>query len=242
MTRRGRAARATGPGDLRRRELPDKPPTFAGPPGFVEEGIGRRQDVFRVPQEPHGSCGSLVDPLVPESVKDPGAPVRVVMVRPDDPGRSAGGDGAGESLLHGSGMMGSEEGLESLWDHGHGTRACGLKRLEESGVCDLVLVRVRGHAPESRVRSGRGDASRPSCSKETSESKPQERQRTQRVRETGRRASRRGSEKLRGRTVAGEVTPRPTDLSGRCRWRGVKPQEGRSGPCWTGEGVAIRTP
>jgi hypothetical protein len=43
MTRRGRAVRATGPGDFRRRELPDKPSTSADPPGSVEEGIGRRR-------------------------------------------------------------------------------------------------------------------------------------------------------------------------------------------------------
>jgi hypothetical protein len=47
----------------------------------LESGTGRRQNVFRVPQEPQGSCGSPVDPPVPGLVKHPGAPVRVVAVR-----------------------------------------------------------------------------------------------------------------------------------------------------------------
>jgi len=43
-------------------------------------------------QEPQGSCGSLVDPLVPGLVKNPGAPVRRVMVRPDAEDSSARGE------------------------------------------------------------------------------------------------------------------------------------------------------
>ncbi len=166
MTRRGRADRATGPGDLRRRELPDQPPTSAGPPGSEEEGIGRRQSVFRVPQKPHGSRGSLVDPPVSESVKDPGAPARCVMVRQDVSGRSAGGDGADESPCHGLGMMGFVEGLESP-----GTTAVepvrkGSSVFKAKEAVDHVLARVRGRrAPESGRRSGHGDVSRPPRSK-----------------------------------------------------------------------------
>jgi hypothetical protein len=241
MTRRGRAARATGPSDVRRRELPDKPPTFADPPGSVEEGIGRRQSVFRVPQKPHGSCGSLVDPLVRESVEDPGAPARCVMVRPDATGRSAGGDGADESPCHGSGMTGFVEGLESP-----GTTAVEPER-EGSSVfpteeaVDHALARVRGRrAPEPGRRSGHGDVSRPPPPKGRSSRNPRSGSGPSvPARPEG--GSRRGSEKLRGRTVAGEATPRTTDLSGPRRWRGEKPQEGRSGPCRTGEDVATRT-
>jgi hypothetical protein len=195
-----------------------------------------------MPQEPQGSCGSPVDPPVPESVKDPGAPARCVMVRPDVSGESAGGDGAGESLRHGSGMMRFEEGLESLWDHGHGTRACGLKRLEESGVCDLVFVRVRGRdAPESRGRSGRGDASRPSRSKGTFESKPQERQRAQRARKTEGRATRRGGEKPRGRNCGGRGNPASYGSPRSMSLEGRETPGGASRSCWTGEDVATRT-
>jgi hypothetical protein len=189
-----------------------------------------------------GAAGLSKIRWFPSRSKDPGAPVRVVMVRPDDAEGSAGGDDAGESPRHGSGMTGFEEGLRESWDHGHGTRACGLKRLREFGAYDLLLARAEGRgASESEGRGGRGDASRPSRSKGPPESEPQERQRTQRVRMAGERANRRGSERLRGRTVAGEANPRHTDLFGRSRWRGVNPQEGRAGPCWTGEDVATRT-
>lgn len=118
----------------------------------------------------------------------------------------------------------------------------GLKRLQEQG-------RVRPPARESG-RTGRAGLDRTqrtrrrvtaSALERPPEPKPQERQRAQRARETGRRATRRGSEKLRGRTVAGEANPRPTDLSGPRRWRGEKPQEGRPGPCRTGEDVATHT-
>jgi hypothetical protein len=64
-----------------------------------EWNTGRRQNVFRKQHEPHGSCGSPVDPLVSWSVEDPGAPVRSVMVRPDAEDGSAGGDERGRRPL-----------------------------------------------------------------------------------------------------------------------------------------------
>ena len=137
---------------------------------------------------------------------------------------------------------GLRRGTRESWDHGRGTSTQRLKRLQGEGS---GRPRARKSSRTARARVGTTQRTRRRVTafalERTLESKPQERQRTQRVRETGRRASRRGSEKLRGRTVAGEVTPRPTDLSGRCRWRGVKPQEGRPGPCRTGEDVAART-
>jgi len=45
--------------------------------------------------KPHGSCGSLEDPLVLESVENPGAPARSIMVRPGASGSSARGDERG---------------------------------------------------------------------------------------------------------------------------------------------------
>jgi len=49
--------------------------------------------------EPQGSCGSLVDPLVVESVKDPGTPVRRIMVRPGAEDSSVRGDERERKLL-----------------------------------------------------------------------------------------------------------------------------------------------
>jgi hypothetical protein len=84
-----------------------------------------------------------------------------------------------------------------------------------------------------RRRRGAADvATRPGLTgpKGLCESKPHERQRAQRAREAGGRANRRGGEKPRGRSVPGEASPGDTALSGRCRWRGSEPQEGRSSP------------
>jgi len=106
--------------------------------------------VFRMPHEPQGSCGSPEDPLVLGSVKDPGAPARDVWVRLDVSGKSAGGDGTGESPRHDSGMTGFEEGLLEFWGHGRGARACGLERLS----------RVRRGRPPARESAGTSRRSR----------------------------------------------------------------------------------
>jgi len=59
------------------------------------------------------------------------------------------------------------EGASWLWDHGRGTRADGLKCLGGCGALDLVFLRVRDcRAPRTRGCKRRGDASRPSRSKE----------------------------------------------------------------------------
>jgi len=95
-------------------------------------------------QEPQGSCGSLVDPPVPGSVKDPGAPARRGMVRPAAEGESARGDQSGRKPRRrfGNGVL--RRGSRESWDHGHGTRAGGLKCFGACGACDLVFLRVRG--------------------------------------------------------------------------------------------------
>lgn len=120
-------------------------------------------------------------------------------------------------------------GARGSWNRGHGTRAGGLKCLRARGACDLVFLRARGcRAPWAKGRSGRGDASRPFRPKGLFESKPHERQRTQRVRKAGGRGTRRGGEKPRGRSVPGVADPGDTDPFGSRRCRGDEPQEGRS--------------
>jgi hypothetical protein len=71
-------------------------------------------------QQPHGSCGSLVDPLVPGSVKHPGASARLVMVRPDDESGSARGEERRRKPLRRSGSDALRRGLG-----GSGTTAVG---------------------------------------------------------------------------------------------------------------------
>jgi len=55
-------------------------------------------------REPHGSCGSHVEPLVPGSVENPGAPTRSGMVRP----AAEGGSARGETGARASGRSGDD--------------------------------------------------------------------------------------------------------------------------------------
>jgi len=181
-------ARATGPYDLRKRELPDQPPTSADTPVFVEEGIGRRQNVFRVPQEPHGSCGSLVDPLVPELVERPWGAGPMRHGSPRRLGEKRGRGRCGRESVPRLGDDGLRRGARESWDHGRGTRTRRLKRLSDEGS-----GRPRARKSSRTARAGAGTTQRTrrrvtaSASERTFEQKPQERQRAQRARETGRR-------------------------------------------------------
>jgi hypothetical protein len=78
-------------------------------------------------REPHGSCGSLEDPLVSRSVEDPGAPARRIMVRPGVEGSSARGDEWGRKPLRRSGDDVLRRGLG-----GSGTTAVGPGRMGSS--------------------------------------------------------------------------------------------------------------
>jgi len=185
-------------------------------------------------QEPHGSCGSLVDPLVLGLVKHPGAPVRSVMVRPDSQDSSARGEKRGRKPLRRSGNDALRRGLESSGTTAVEPERTGSSVKESAELADLVFLRVRGcGAPWTRGRSGCSDAPRPSRSKEPCEREPHERQRTQRVRKAGGRATRRGGEKPRGRTVPGEANPGLTDLSADAAVGAGNPRRGdpvREGP------------
>jgi len=180
----------------------------------AEWSTGGRQNVFRMQQKPHGSCGSPVDPLVSGLVKHPGAPVRRVMVRPDAEDSSARGEERRRKQPRRPGNDALRRGLE-----GSGTTAVdpgrtGSSVFKSAELSDLVFLRVRGcRAPSAKGRSGCSDAPRPIRPKEHCEHEPHERQRTQRVRKAGGRANRRGGEKSRGRTVPGEASPGHTDLS-----------------------------
>jgi hypothetical protein len=59
---------------------------------LLEWSTGRRQNVFRMQQEPQGSCGSLESRWLPDRSNTPGCRVRSVMVRPDAEGRSTRGE------------------------------------------------------------------------------------------------------------------------------------------------------
>jgi hypothetical protein len=126
------------------------------------------------------------------------------------------------------------EGTSRPWNHGRGTRPDGLKRLRACGASDLVFLRVRGcGATRTDGCSGHGNVSRPDLPKGPAKREPQERQRTQRVREAGGRASRRGGERPRGRTVPGVASPGPTDPSADVAEGARNPRRGdpvRAGP------------
>jgi hypothetical protein len=150
MTRRGRAARATGTGDSRRRELP-RTSDLCGHAGV--RGGGHRKAPGRLPSAAGTSWELRVSSrsAVFESVKNPGAPVRRVMVRPDASGQSARGDGAGESRCHGSGSCAPKRDSRDLgpWPWNQGARAQASWRVR----------RVRLHARES-ARTRRGGVER----------------------------------------------------------------------------------
>jgi hypothetical protein len=230
MTRRGRAARATGSGDSRRRELPGTS-DLCGHAGA--RGGGHRKAPERLPSAA-GTSWELRTSRRSAGSRVGETPWCAGPMRHGSPRRLGGKRGRGRRGRESVPRLGDDglrRGTRRSWDHGRGTSTRRLKRLQGEGG-----DRPRARKGARTARAGVGTTQRTrrrvtaSALERTLESKPQERQRAQRARETGRRASRRGSEKLRGRTVAGEVTPRPTDLSGRCRWRGVKPQEGRPGP------------
>jgi hypothetical protein len=142
----------------------------------VPGGVEHRKAPERLPmqQEPHGSCGSLEDPPVPGSVKDPGAPARSGMVRPAAEGSSARGGRSGESRSDGPGMMCSEGGSEVLeprpWDQGGPAIALlSAAELPTSYSSEFETVEHRGR----QLRGGRRKTSRPIRPKGLRELEPQ---------------------------------------------------------------------
>jgi hypothetical protein len=127
-----------------------------------EWSTGRRQNVFRMQQEPHGSCGPLVGPLVCGSVEDPGAPARRIMVRPDVEGSSARGDERGRKLLRRPGndvlRRGFEDsGTTAVEPERAGSSALESAELSTSYSSEFEVVEHRGR--EGAGVSRRSDAS-----------------------------------------------------------------------------------
>ena len=116
VRRKGCSRRVTVSGVSRGR--PRELPAPLGMP--VPGGVKHRKAPERLPdqREPHGSCGSLVDPPVPGLVKDPEVPARRVMVRPDAEGGSARGEQRGRKPLCRPGKDALRRGLD-----GSGTTA-----------------------------------------------------------------------------------------------------------------------
>jgi len=194
-------------------------------------------------QKPHGSCGSHVDPLVSESVKHPGAPARNVMVRPDATGSSAGGELRRRKPSRRRGGDELRRGPEGLGTTAVEPGGGALKRSGGVGTSDLVFLRVRGcGAPTTNGRGGRrGAAMRRAVTASPTERALRERN----PRAAADLASPRGAREIK--PSRGRETPRaegagpggPERRSLRLsRWRGEKPQEGRPGPRWTGEGAS----
>ena len=203
---KGRTERETAAGN--RRGKPRKLPALSGMP--VPGGVEHREAPERLPlqRKPHGSCGSLEDPLVSGLVNDPGMPVRSVMVRPDAEGSSMRGDEWGRKLLRQPGDDVLRRGLAGLGTTAvepgrKGSSAFESAELSTSYSSEFETVEHRGR------RGARGAATRfwPVRSKGPDEQEPHERQRTQRVRKAGGRSNRRGGEKPRGRMVPGRGRP-----------------------------------
>jgi len=117
------------------------------------------------------------------------------------------GTSGGESSCDGSGIMCSGGGSQALgprpWNQGgraqvpSSLRSSRPRIPQSSRPTSTVDERVQQH----------GNVLRPHRSKESGEHEPHERQRTQRVRKAGGRATRRGGEKPRGRMVPGRGRP-----------------------------------
>lgn len=211
MTRRGRVACN---GTIRPDEaLPPKTFDFRGSTGI--RGRGHRKAPERLPR----AAGTSWEWWISSRPTGPRVGETPCGARSTRPGstrrceRSARGDGAGCGPRHGSELMSSGEGPRRSWNHGHGTRVRTFDGSRGPGARRLAR---EGSTPAQRVprcRCSGGDAPHRSRSKGRPESKPHERQRTLHVRKAGEGANRRGSEKLRGRSVAGEANPRDTDPS-----------------------------
>jgi hypothetical protein len=185
-------------------------------------------------QEPHGSRGSLVEPLARGSVENPEVPARSVMVRPDAEGGSTRGDerrrkpsrrSAGDVLrrgLGGSGTTAVEPGRM-------GSSALESAELSTSYSSEFEAVEHRRREGAAGGATHHGPAARKSFASENPRSgsgpsvsaRPEGEQTVEGVRnpEDGR---------LRVRQTRGSRSLR------RCRCRGGKPQEGRPGQAWPG--------
>jgi len=190
--------------------------------------------------EPHGSCGSPVDPLVCGSVEDPGAPARRIMVRPGVEGSSAGGDERGRKLLRRPADDVLRRGFGGLGTTAVGPGRAGSSVLESAELSiscssELEIAEHRGREDAAGAATHHGLPVRKDLSNENpmSGSGPSESARPEgdqpveaaRNREDGRRRA--------GRP--GATIPPPTSLKGRETPGGAI----RSG--MTGEGASART-
>jgi hypothetical protein len=193
-------------------------------------------------QKPHGSCGSLEDPPVLGLAEHPGVPVQRVMVRPDAEDSSTRGDQRGRKPLRRPGDHELRRGLA-----GFGTTAVEPGRTGSSAFEATELS--TSYSSESEAvehcgrRGARGAAMRfwPFRSKEHRKREPHERQRTQRVRKAGGRASRRGGEKPRGRMVPGLWKARVIRIPSLTSLKGHETPGGATRSARTGEGITART-
>ena len=180
-------------GGAMHRKAPERLPEAARTPW--EPRISRRSAGFRIGETPWGAA-------------------RRGMVRPAAEGESARGDQWRRKPPRRSGdgvLRRGTSGVLGPWPRNQDGRAQALWSLRSlrpripQSKRPMSTVGERAQGMRRRIPA--------SPSERTSESKPQERQRTQRVRKAGGSETRRGGEKPRGRSVPGEANPGHADLS-----------------------------
>jgi hypothetical protein len=151
-----RAVRATGPSGLRRSCTSENIRLRRVCRYPQEWSIGRRQDVFRISENPMGAAGLLSDPLVPALVKYPEVPGPT---RHGSPRRRGFDHERGQrrrKSLRRCGSDGLRRGLGSSGTTAVGPGQAGSSALESAEFPDLVFLRVRGL--EHRGREGAAGA------------------------------------------------------------------------------------
>jgi len=165
-------------------------------------------------QEPHGSCGSLVDPLVSGSVKHPVTPARRAMVRPGAEGRSGRGGQRerkpprrfGDDVLR-RGLGGSgTTAVEPGWT---GSSVFESAELSTSYSSEFEAAEHRGRKDAAGAATHHGLPARKSFASEN----PRSGSGPSVSAKAGGRTTRRGGEKPRGRYVPGEANPGDADPS-----------------------------
>jgi hypothetical protein len=202
---------------------------------LMESSIGRRQSVFRMQQEPHGSCGSPRRSAGSWTGQTPWGAGSTRYGSPSRRGLKRVRGKRGRKPLRRSGKHVLRRGV-----HRPGTTAVepgrrGSSAFRVRGAFDLVFLRIRGcRAPWTRERSRHRKVTTAQPSERTEgrvnpmsgcgpsvSARPEGEQTVEGVRnpEDGRSRVRqtRGLRSLR-----------------RCRCRGGKPQEGRPGQAWPG--------
>jgi hypothetical protein len=139
MTRKGRAARATVPGVWRRSQHPRKLPAQAGMP--VPVGVEHRKAPERLPEAARTPWELRVSrrPAGSRTGEMPwgAGPMRRGVresARPGAEDESARGNQRRRKPLRRFGNDVLRRGVRRLWDHGRGTRAERLKRLQACGA------------------------------------------------------------------------------------------------------------